>query len=43
MTRLMYGGRVSLIVGLGVVLLETLLGALLGGVAGTAAGGPTAW
>lgn len=34
LTRLMYGGRVSLVVGLGVVLLETLLGALLGGVAG---------
>lgn len=34
LTRLMYGGRVSLTIGLVVVLLETLLGVILGGVAG---------
>lgn len=34
LTRLMYGGRVSLTIGFVVVLLETLLGVLLGGVAG---------
>lgn len=33
-TRLMYGGRISLTIGLVVVLLETLLGVLLGGIAG---------
>lgn len=33
-TRLMYGGRVSLTIGLVVVLLETLLGVILGGLAG---------
>ena len=34
LTRLMYGGRVSLLIGFVVVLLETLLGVILGGVAG---------
>ena len=34
LTRLMYGGRVSLTIGFVVVILETLLGVLLGGVAG---------
>ena len=34
LTRLMYGGRVSLMVGFVVVLLQLLLGALLGGVSG---------
>ncbi len=33
-TRLMYGGRVSLTIGLVVVLLETILGVILGGLAG---------
>lgn len=33
-TRLMYGGRISLTVGLVVVILETLLGVILGGLAG---------
>ncbi len=33
-TRLMYGGRISLTLGLIVVVLETLLGVLLGGLAG---------
>lgn len=33
-TRLMYGGRISLTIGLVVVLLETLLGVILGGIAG---------
>ena len=33
-SRLMYGGRVSLTVGLVVIFLETLLGVLLGGIAG---------
>ncbi len=33
-TRLMYGGRISLTLGLIVVLLETLLGVILGGIAG---------
>lgn len=33
-SRLMYGGRISLTVGLVVVILETLLGVLLGGLAG---------
>lgn len=34
LTRLMYGGRISLTIGLVVVLLETLLGVILGGLAG---------
>jgi len=34
LTRLMYGGRVSLMVGFVVVLIQLLLGALLGGVSG---------
>lgn len=34
LTRLMYGGRVSLTIGLVVVLLETILGVILGGIAG---------
>jgi peptide/nickel transport system permease protein len=34
MTRLMYGGRISLMIGFVVVLLETILGVILGGVAG---------
>lgn len=34
LTRLMYGGRVSLLVGFVVVLIETLLGVLVGGAAG---------
>lgn len=34
MTRLMYGGRVSLTIGFVVVLLETLIGVVLGGIAG---------
>lgn len=34
LTRLMYGGRISLIIGFVVVLLETVLGVILGGVAG---------
>ena len=34
MTRLMYGGRVSLLVGFVVVLLETVLGVIIGGVSG---------
>lgn len=34
LSRLMYGGRVSLTIGFVVVLLETLLGAVLGGVSG---------
>jgi len=34
LTRLMYGGRVSLTIGFVVVILETLLGVLLGGIAG---------
>lgn len=33
-TRLMYGGRVSLTIGLVVVLLETIIGVILGGLAG---------
>ena len=33
-TRLMYGGRVSLLIGFVVVLLETLIGVVLGGIAG---------
>lgn len=33
-TRLMYGGRVSLTIGLVVILLETLIGVILGGLAG---------
>lgn len=34
LTRLMYGGRISLLVGIGVVALELLFGIFLGGVAG---------
>lgn len=34
MTRLMYGGRVSLLVGFVVVILETVLGVIIGGVSG---------
>lgn len=34
LTRLMYGGRVSLVIGFIVVILETALGVVLGGVAG---------
>ena len=34
LTRLMYGGRVSLIIGFIVVFLETLIGVIIGGVAG---------
>lgn len=34
LTRLMYGGRVSLTIGIVVILLETLLGVILGGIAG---------
>ncbi len=34
MTRLMYGGRISLMVGFVVVLLETLIGIVLGGISG---------
>ncbi|MEG1538078.1 MAG: ABC transporter permease, partial [Clostridiales bacterium] len=33
-TRLLYGGRVSLLIGLSVVVLETLLGMIIGGIAG---------
>ncbi len=33
-TRLMYGGRVSLLIGFVVVFLETLIGVILGGIAG---------
>ncbi len=34
LTRLMYGGRVSLIIGFIVVIIETLLGVILGGISG---------
>ena len=34
LTRLMYGGRVSLIIGFIVVIIETILGVLLGGISG---------
>lgn len=34
LTRLMYGGRVSLVIGFIVVFIETVLGVLLGGIAG---------
>ncbi len=34
MTRLMYGGRISLMVGFVVVILETLIGIVLGGISG---------
>jgi len=34
MTRLMYGGRVSLMVGFVVVIIETLLGVIIGGISG---------
>ena len=33
-TRLMYGGRVSLMIGFVVVFLEVLIGVVLGGIAG---------
>ena len=39
MTRLMYGGRVSLLVGFVVVLLETVLGVIIGGISGYFSGG----
>ena len=38
LTRLMYGGRVSLIIGFIVVIIETLLGVLLGGISGYCGG-----
>ncbi len=34
MTRLMYGGRVSLVIGFIVVVIETVLGVIMGGIAG---------
>ena len=34
LTRLMYGGRISLMIGFVVVILETILGVILGGIAG---------
>ena len=34
MTRLMYGGRVSLIIGFIVVIIETVIGVIMGGIAG---------
>lgn len=34
LTRLMYGGRVSLLIGFSVVILETIIGVILGGIAG---------
>lgn len=34
LTRLMYGGRVSLIIGFVVVIIETIIGVILGGIAG---------
>ena len=34
MTRLMYGGRVSLVIGFIVVIIETVLGVILGGISG---------
>ena len=34
LTRIMYGGRVSLVIGFIVVVIQTLLGVVLGGVAG---------
>lgn len=34
LTRLMYGGRISLIIGFVVVILETIIGVVLGGIAG---------
>ena len=34
LTRLMYGGRVSLLVGFVVVIIETIIGVILGGIAG---------
>ena len=34
LTRLMYGGRISLTIGFVVVILETIIGVLLGGLAG---------
>ena len=38
LTRLMYGGRVSLIIGFIVVIIETLLGVILGGISGYCGG-----
>ena len=34
LTRLMYGGRISLMIGFVVVILETIIGVVLGGLAG---------
>ena len=34
LTRLMYGGRVSLLIGFIVVIIETLLGVIMGGISG---------
>ena len=34
LTRLMYGGRVSLMIGFIVIIIETVLGVILGGIAG---------
>lgn len=34
LTRMMYGGRISLLIGFIVIILETLIGVLLGGIAG---------
>lgn len=34
LTRLMYGGRISLIIGFVVVIIETIIGVILGGIAG---------
>jgi peptide/nickel transport system permease protein len=34
LTRLMYGGRISLVIGFVVVIIETIIGVILGGVAG---------
>lgn len=34
LTRLMYGGRISLVIGFVVVIIETLIGVILGGIAG---------
>jgi peptide/nickel transport system permease protein len=39
MTRLMYGGRVSLLVGFVVVILEIILGVIIGGISGYFGGG----
>ena len=34
LTRLMYGGKISLVIGFIVVLLETVIGVIMGGIAG---------